>query len=173
MLKLADDQVRELEEAMKSAPKAYVRQKAVALWNLSQGMSQRSVAKILNVSPTSVWAWVKRYRDERLAGLEVKPGRGRPAKAKLEEIEQILHRTPRSMGIQRTRWTLADLAATAPSLAGYSVSGVWHVLRRGRLSYKRGQPRVMSPDPDYVEKRALVGSASRSPGAAAGSGFAL
>ncbi len=173
MLKLADDQVQELKEAMKIAPKAYVRRKALALWNLSQGMSQREVAKFLNVSPTSVWAWVKLYHDEGLAGLEVKPGRGRPAKAKLDEIEQILHRTPRSLGIQRTRWTLADLATAAPSLAGYTVSGVWRVLRRGQLSYKRGQPRVMSPDPAYVEKRALVGSASRSPGAAAGGGLAV
>lgn len=164
MLSLTDSQSDELRILMRQAEKAYVRVKATALWNLGQGRSQREVARFLGVSERSITYWVKRYRTEGAAGLTVRPGRGGRPRANLEEIEQLLHRTPRSLGIPLTRWTLASLAQAAPSLKGFSDSGVWRALKRGRLSYKRGQPRVMSPDPAYPEKRALVGSASRSPG---------
>lgn len=173
MLKLTDSQDNELRGAMHGARKAYLRLKALAIWNLGQGRSQREVGKLLHVSPTSVFNWQKRYLLEGLPGLEVRPGRGRRPRANLEEIKETLHRTPRGVGISRTRWTLTSLAQATPSLAGFSPSGVWRALKRARLSHKRAQPRVMSPDPAYVEKRALVGSASRSAGAAPGGGFAL
>ena len=173
MMHLTEAQQRELRWAMHNAEKGYIRVKATAIWNLGQGGSQRTVARLLDVSPTSVFSWQKRYLAEGLAGLKIRPGRGRRSRVDLEEVEHVLHRTPRSMGIPLTRWTLESLSRAVPSLQGLSPSGVWRVLERGRLSYKRGQPRVMSPDPGYVEKRALAGSASGSGSPTGGSGLAL
>ena len=53
----------------------------------------------------------------------------------------------------QSRWTLSALAGTVPSLQGMTDSGVYRALVRLGFRYKRGQPRVHSPDPAYEEKR--------------------
>ena len=45
-------------------------------------------------------------------------------------------------------------AATGSSAAGLHPSAVWHVLRRLGISYKRAEPWLHSPDPDYFKKNA-------------------
>jgi DDE superfamily endonuclease/Winged helix-turn helix len=52
----------------------------------------------------------------------------------------------------RTRWTLEGLRAAVPSLWGYSLSGVWRILTRHKLRWKRARDHLRSPDPDYLEK---------------------
>lgn len=42
-------------------------------------------------------------------------------------------------------------------LDGYSLSGIWRLLRDLRIHYKRGQQHVHSPDPSYAEKAAQIG----------------
>src|SRR4030043_318856 len=80
-------------------------------------------------------------------------GRGRPARAQEAEVEQVLRQSPRSFGLAQTRWTLRALSQVVPSLRGFSEMGVWKVLHRMDLRYKRGQPHLHSPDPEYEEKR--------------------
>jgi transposase len=162
MLKATSDEVRELELLMKRAPKAHIRRKAMALWNLAQGRSQREVAVFLGASRASIQDWKRRFETEGVAGLELRPGRGRPRQAQLEEVEAVLRQTPHNFGIPQTRWTLELLTQVVPSLKGFTPSGVWRVLHRYGLSYKRGQPVVHSPDPAYVQKRGFEDSASRS-----------
>lgn len=65
-----------------------------------------------------------------------------------------MRQSPRHFGVPRTRWTLQLLAQKVPSLAGLHASAVWYVLRRLGISYKRAEPWLHSPDPDYVKKNA-------------------
>ena len=153
MLQLDNDESRELQRLMRRAEKPHVRMKAAALWNLSRGKTRREVAEFLGVSVVSVSAWAKRFRAEGLAGLAIRPGRGRPARAQEAEVEQVLRQSPRSFGLAQTRWTLRALSQVVPSLRGFSEMGVWKVLHRMDLRYKRGQPHLHSPDPEYEEKR--------------------
>lgn len=153
MLQLAEHEKKELRQMMRRAAKPHLRMKAVALWNLGQGRTRREVAELLGVSKASVSAWTKRYRAEGVSGLAIRPGRGRPARARLAEVEQVLRQSPRSFGLTQTRWTLRALAQVVPSLRGFSEMGVWKVLQRVGYHYKRGQPHLTSPDPDYEEKR--------------------
>jgi transposase len=51
------------------------------------------------------------------------------------------------------RWSLAHLRAVCQRLAPYSLSGVWRLLDRWGLSYKRGRHYIHSPDPCYQQKR--------------------
>jgi transposase len=162
MLKASAEDIRKLEGAMKSAPKPHIRRKATALWNLARGRSQREVAAFLGASRASIIEWKQRFEAEGIAGLELRPGRGRPQRANPAEIEAVLRQSPRNFGISQTRWTLDSLTQVVPSLRGFTPSGVWRVLRRSGLSYKRGQPLIHSPDPAYGKKRGLKGSASRS-----------
>lgn len=48
-----------------------------------------------------------------------------------------------------------------PALAGYSLVGVWKVLRRLKLRYKRGREYLHSPDALYGQKMAYVEAASQ------------
>ena len=153
MLRLSDGARQELRRLMRRAQRPHVRLKATALWNLSQGKKRREVAGFLGVSTASVSAWVQRFRREGVAGLAIRPGRGRPARAQVAEVEEALRQSPRSFGLTQTRWTLGALAQVVPSLRGFSEMGVWKVLHRMGYRYKRGQPHLSSPDPEYQEKR--------------------
>ena len=55
-------------------------------------------------------------------------------------------------GQDRSRWWLDGLRHSIPWLASLSLSGVWQVLRRLNIRYKRGREYVHSPDPQYDEK---------------------
>lgn len=71
---------RELEQAVRSHPKAYVRERAAAVLKVAGGMSAVQVARhglLRRHSPDSVNLWLNRYAEEGIAGLMVRPGRGR------------------------------------------------------------------------------------------------
>ncbi|MFQ6101667.1 MAG: helix-turn-helix domain-containing protein [Anaerolineae bacterium] len=79
-LELSDEQKAELEEARRRHPKAYVRERAAAILKVAAGESIRQVALkglLRRREPETVKGWIDRYLAEGLAGLEVKPGRGR------------------------------------------------------------------------------------------------
>lgn len=162
MLQVSAEDRETLTVLMRRAPKAYVRRKATALWNLAQGRSRTEVAAYLGVSRVSLYRWQRRFEAEGVAGLSMRPGRGRPRQARPEEIEAVLRQSPRNFGRPQTRWTLNTLAQVVPSLQGFTDSGVWRALRRSGFSYIRGQPLLHSPDPAYDEKRGPADSASRS-----------
>ena len=173
MLKASTEDIKELEALMKRAGKPHIRRKATALWNLAQGRSQREVAAFLGASRASIVEWKQRFETEGIAGLSLRPGRGRPRRAQADEIEAVLRQSPRNFGMPQTRWTLDLLTQVVPSLRGFTPSGVWRVLQRSGLSYKRGQPLIHSPDPAYVQKRGPGGSASRSSPESSGDAFAV
>jgi transposase len=97
--------------------------------------------------------YARRFREDGVAGLVIRPGRGRQARAVTAEVEQHLRQSPRAFGLTQTRWTLGALAQAAPSLRGFTTMGVWKVLQRAGFRYKRGQPYLHSPDPEYGEKK--------------------
>ena len=82
----------------------------------------------------------------------VAPGRGRKRQVDEEELIAYASQSPRAFGINRSRWTLRLLAQTVPSLQGFSEAGVLKALRRCGFSHKRGQPWMMSPDPEFEKK---------------------
>ena len=100
----------------------------------------------------SVADWIARFQAGGVAALEIAPGRGRKSRVDEQQLEDYALQSPRNFGINRSRWRLADLAQTVPTLKGYSVSGVRQALKRCGISFKRGQPWMLSPDPNYEKK---------------------
>ena len=154
-MQITADQRRELEKTARTGQPAYVRRKALVLVNWADGRSVHEMARIFRVSRQSIYAWRNGYGREGVKGLWVHRGRGRKAKADLEELASYVRQSPRRYGLRRTRWTLATLAETVPSLKGFSPFGVQKALARAGFHYKRGQPRLHSPDPLYEEKKGL------------------
>lgn len=60
---------------------------------------------------------------------------------------------PELLGVEQSRWTLAALQQVVSPWTGYSLSGLWRLLKAFKIVYKRGREYVHSPDPDYIAKR--------------------
>ena len=77
-------------------------------------------------------------------------GRGAPfPPQQIEALRELLRQSPPA----RARWSLRQVGACLWWLESYSPSGIWRVLQRCRLRYKRGRHHLHSPDPAYLQKR--------------------
>lgn len=167
-LDLTPEQRQELERVRDTDPRPYMRERAAAILKVADGQAARQVAQhglLKRRDKNTVCEWVRRYQAEGLKGLQIKPGRGRkPAfsphhateEAAAAELREVVRRSPRLYGLKRSRWWLDGLRQKINWLNGLSLSGVYRVLRRLRISYKRGRRYVHSPDPEYDEKLALL-----------------
>ena len=72
------------------------------------------------------------------------------------QVQEGLKRSPLLYGLAQSRWSLASLREAIDWMACLSLSGVWRLLRRFGLSYKRGQRHVHSPDRLYDVKLARI-----------------
>lgn len=149
-----DAQRRELSRLSRTDPRPYVRVRALALCHVASGEGVGEAASAVRAHRSSVGGWVARYLAEGASGLAVRPGAGRPSGVDAEQVRDYALQSPRAFGLPLTRWTLAALAEAVPRLRGMTPSGVGRALGRIGLSYKRGQPRLHSPDPEYAAKKA-------------------
>jgi len=79
-IKLTDAQRAELEDVRDHHPFPYKRERAAAILKIADGVSGRETARHRLLRPRwpdTVYEWVKRYLVEGLAGLNIRPGRGR------------------------------------------------------------------------------------------------
>jgi DDE superfamily endonuclease len=70
-----------------------------------------------------------------------------------------VQRSPRLVGIDQSRWTLAALRDRCVWLCWVSLGGVCKVLKRLGITYKRGRRYLHSPDPAYDQKMAAIAAA--------------
>ncbi|MGC8960752.1 MAG: helix-turn-helix domain-containing protein [Chloroflexia bacterium] len=80
VLMLTPEQRSELEHLRDHANKPYLRERAAALLKVADGQSASAVARnglLRRRNPKTIWEWLNRYQAEGVAGLVVKPGRGR------------------------------------------------------------------------------------------------
>ena len=154
---LTKEERAELEQLARHAELPYIRRKALVLLSLADGRAIIEVAGVLRVTRQTVYNWQRRYMEKGVVGLSVQAGRGRKPRINLEELERYIRQSPSAFGVNRTRWTLASLALVVPSARGCTPFGVQKALRRRGIHYKRGQPWVHSPDPNYeVKKKPLT-----------------
>lgn len=79
-LTLTDEQRAGLEKVRDHHAKAYMREKAAVLLKIANGMSPHQAAQhggLKPHQPKTIYAWLNQYEADGVAGLEVKPGRGR------------------------------------------------------------------------------------------------
>ena len=79
-ISLTFEQRHKLELARAYHERPYVRERASAILKIANGMPARQVALhglMKPRDPDTVYAWVRRYREQGIKGLLVKPGRGR------------------------------------------------------------------------------------------------
>jgi transposase len=79
-LTLTKEARAELVDAAKHHAKAYVRERAAAILKVADGASAAWVAArglLLPRAPDTVYRWLDQFEEAGLAGLTIRPGRGR------------------------------------------------------------------------------------------------
>lgn len=79
-LELTTEQIGELEDIRDRHDKAYLRERASALLKIGSGASPHQVALhglLKPRDPDTIYDWMDRFDAEGIAGLGIKPGRGR------------------------------------------------------------------------------------------------
>ncbi len=77
-LELNQGQRNKLETGHKEGKTARFRQRCQIILLKSQGRTAKSIGEIVGLSAVSVTQWLNRYDAEEIAGLQTRPGRGRP-----------------------------------------------------------------------------------------------
>jgi transposase len=135
---LTDEQMEQLEQAIRHDPRPEVVRRATAVRLLHQGHKPEAVASMLAVSRASVQNWHCRWRADGLGGLVNAPIPGRPAKANAT-YQQALERDPHSLGYAFSVWTIERLAQHLETETGVRLSegrlGAW--LKRWGYGYRQ------------------------------------
>jgi hypothetical protein len=80
LLSLSPDDRSALVRLRDTAPKPFQRERAAALLKVADGLSPAWVARHGLLRPhtrSTLYTWVRRFRQEGLASLSIRPGRGR------------------------------------------------------------------------------------------------
>lgn len=139
---LSETELKAIEQAIKIAPEARVRQRATGIRLLHLGKKPGEVAELLNVATGTVYNWHRRWRKEGLSGLSDAPRSGRPALADenyAAKLSAVMESDPATLGYGFTIWTVERLRAHMAKETGIQMSDETFrtVLRQNRDVYRR------------------------------------
>jgi len=73
-----------------------------------------------------------------------------------EKLRELTSRSPRTLGLNRSRWTLELLREYLGEEAPETDAGTWRVPRRLGITHTRGQGYTLSPDDQFEAKRGFI-----------------
>jgi transposase len=79
--------------------------------------------------------------------------------AAAQEVQEVLHHDPTLYGHDRHNWCLSAIRQSIGWLSHLTLAGVWRLLQRLGIVYKRGRAHVHSPDVEYDHKLAAIAAA--------------
>ena len=124
---------------------------------VAQGLTCPEVAGLLGDAPRSVEYWVRRFEEEGLAGLQEGERSGRPSRLsprQLAEVDAVLRKSPRAVGMGGNLWDGKTLAAWIERQHG-TVLGVRQCQRLfRRLGFRLRKPRPMVAQADPERQKA-------------------
>jgi len=86
---LTKEQKSSLEKGYKTGKSFFFRRKCHAILLSHSGQTVNELAQFFNVSPISVYNWLKSWKSHGIKGLQLKPGQGRPSKLKMEDKKHV------------------------------------------------------------------------------------
>jgi transposase len=108
-LKIADSEsiVLGLQDEIRRSEESRYDHRLHGVLLVAQGMTCSEVARLLGDARRSVQYWVHRFEERGLAGLVEEERSGRPrrlSEKQWEEVDAVLRRTPREVGLTGTLW---------------------------------------------------------------------
>lgn len=161
-LRLSANQKRELFDFIKNTRNKEEYRRAVAVKHKIEGMSYRTIAKILGVNYRNVYIMIKSYKEYGLDGIRSKrKNAGRIPKIwsdkNKHKIKQIVLDSPRSFGYLRNTWSIRLLAAYLTNILEMNVSAMqtWRIIHELGITYKK--PKLaLEHESDYEEKKKTI-----------------
>lgn len=153
-LKLNAKERKTLTHIRDRDPKPYKRERTAALLKTAAGQSPHEVALsglLKPRDPDTVYSWVKEFAQHGIKSLTHKERKKKEGvtKEQKQQLGKILtKKTPQDYGSFQCRWSLKTLLTLIPflSFAYTTTSGIWSLLQRMGISYKRGRDWQRSPD---------------------------
>jgi transposase len=87
--KLTEEQKRSLEKGYKTGKSHVFRRKCQCILLSHEGKTIEELCELYEVSRQSIYQWFNQWEGEGIKGLELKPGRGRRPKLRIEDQEQV------------------------------------------------------------------------------------
>ena len=139
---LTESELAIVREAIKRDRRPEVRQRAMALQLLHQGMKPGAVAETLAVSQASIYHWYACWRAGGVDALANQPKSGAPPKADeayWQRVGEVVEQEPSEFGYDFTVWTAERLIAHMASETGIelSVNRFRVVMRQRGYVYRR------------------------------------
>lgn len=139
---LNEDEMAQLERAIRQDKRPEVRQRSIAIRLLHLGHKAEEVAQMQAVSKPTVYGWWKRWMAGGLEGLANKPRSGRPQKADenyIALVQEVVEQEPADLGYGFTVWTVDRLRAHLAQETGLELSepAFRALLKRQGYRYRR------------------------------------
>lgn len=120
---------------------------------VAQGLTCPEVSSLLGDAPRSVEYWVKRFEEDGLAGLQEGERSGRPRRLsakQLGEIDAILRKSPRQVGLGGNLWDGKTLSAWIERQYGtvLRVRQCQRLFRQLGFRLRKPRPMVAQADPE-------------------------
>jgi transposase len=158
---LTEDEQRQIQAGLRSSD-AFVLRRCQILLASARGERAPVIARQLGCDDQTVRNVIHGFNAEGLAVLQ--EGSSRPHRLRTtfseegaERLKDLLHRSPRDFGKERSTWTL-ELAAQVSFEQGIistqvSDESVRRALKRLKTNWKRAKHWITSPDPQYQLKK--------------------
>ena len=159
--RMTANQLAAVLDLIESSPCPRVRRRAEAIKCVHDGQPVKQVAEALGVQAKTVYAWLKRFRDEGLDGLYDRPRAGRPSKvdaAYITTLEVVLAELPYDMGIDDAAgWTVPIIQQIMEQQTDitYSATQLRILLHKLGYRYQRAPSlldELMPPFPDTYKE---------------------
>ena len=158
---LSQDEQDQIQAGLRSSD-AFVLRRCQILLASARGERAPVIARQLSCDDQTVRNVIKGFNATGLAVLH--EGSSRPHRLRTtftpqgaERLKELLHRSPRDFGRERSTWTL-ELAAQVSFEQGIisrpvSDESVRRALKRLKTNWKRAKHWITSPDPQYMQKK--------------------
>ena len=161
---LTEDERQHIQKGLRSSD-AFVLRRCQILTASARGQRAPAIALQVGCDDQTVRNVIHGFNTSGLAVLQ--EGSSRPHRLRttfpdeaLEALRDLLHRSPRDFGQERSTWTL-ELAAQVSFEQGIisqevSDESVRRALKRLKTNWKRAKHWITSPDPQYLLKKTLA-----------------
>jgi transposase len=158
---LSEDEQRQIQAGLRSS-EAFVLRRCQILAASARGERAPMIARQLGCDDQTVRNVIHDFNAEGLAVLQ--EGSSRPHRLRtsfseegLQQLKDLLHRSPRDFGKERSTWTL-ELAAQVSFEQGITTTlisdeSMRRALKRLKTNWKRAKHWITSPDPQYLRKK--------------------
>lgn len=131
----------------RSLPHGIAQRAQIVLFS-AEGISNKTIAEKLNLSPPTVGLWRRRYLKNGLPGLHDELRPGRPRSIADEKVSHLIRRTLKTKPKDGTHWSVRSMAENA-DISKSTVQRIWHTFG---LQPHRQKHFKLSTDPFFVEK---------------------